>query len=152
MTIFSAILESMVRMTAPILLSSIGSLFGDRAGVTNITAEGTMLISAFTAVVTSFFTHNWVIAVAVGVLTGMIVSALFSLITDVLGGNELIIGFAFNVLFDGLTIFLLKKIFMQAGSIVSNEIVPVPRFHFRLIEGIPVLSSILNKTFNGSKQ
>jgi simple sugar transport system permease protein len=49
--IFSAaFLASILRVTTPILLPSLGCLISDRAGVVNIGMEGTMLISAFTGV------------------------------------------------------------------------------------------------------
>ena len=41
---------TVLAVSAPILLCAIGSLLCDRAGVTNISLEGTMLISAFAAV------------------------------------------------------------------------------------------------------
>jgi len=49
--IFSAaFLASILRVTTPILLPSLGALISDRAGVINIGLEGTMLVSAFTGV------------------------------------------------------------------------------------------------------
>ena len=59
-SIFSAaFLGSILRVTTPILLPSLGALISDRAGVINIGLEGTMLVSAFTGVVFSSFAVIW---------------------------------------------------------------------------------------------
>ena len=58
--IFSAaFLASMLRVTTPILLPSLGALISDRAGVINIGLEGIMLIAAFTGVVFSAYAQDW---------------------------------------------------------------------------------------------
>lgn len=50
--IFSeSFLFSVFRLTTPILLATLSSVISERAGVGNITMEGTMLISAFVGVV-----------------------------------------------------------------------------------------------------
>ena len=44
---------SVLRLTTPILFAALSSVISERAGIGNITMEGTMLISAFTGVVVS---------------------------------------------------------------------------------------------------
>ncbi|WP_308589112.1 ABC transporter permease [uncultured Oscillibacter sp.] len=139
-----AILAVIVRVTTPILLSGIGTLYNDRAGVTNITVEGSMLLGAFASVACSYFTHNWVLSVLVAVLCGILVSLLFSLLTTVLNGVEIIVGLAMNVFLDGLTVFLLRQVFKQSGSLYSPEIVGIPTFSFEGLNNIPVLNECLN--------
>ena len=80
------LLGAMLRMTAPILLAGVGALINDRAGVTNITIEGTMLISAFFSVTCSYFTGNWILGTLAGIAAGMAVSVLFHVATALLGG------------------------------------------------------------------
>lgn len=138
------ILAVVVRVTTPILLSGMGTLYNDRAGVTNITVEGSMLLGAFASVACSYFTHNWVLSVITAVCCGILVSLLFSLLTTVLSGVEIIVGLAMNVFLDGLTVFLLRQVFKQSGSLYSPEIVGIPTFHFKALEGIPILNECLN--------
>ncbi|WHH61236.1 ABC transporter permease [Petroclostridium sp. X23] len=138
------ILGAIIRMTAPILLAGTGALYNDRAGVTNITLEGSMLLSAFFSVVCSYFTHNWVLSVIIGIAVGIIVSLIFYLATSVLGGDELVVGFAMNVLIDGLSIFLLKQIFHRSGSIVSDKIAGIPLIKSQMLASIPVIGDLLN--------
>lgn len=144
MVLSTAILATVMRMTAPILLAGTGALYNDRAGVTNITLEGTMLISAFFSVVCSYFTENWILSVAAGIFTGMAVSLVFYFATSIFGGDELVVGFSMNILIDGLTIFLMKQIFHQSGSIVDGRIAGIPLIQSEVLEKIPVIGSILN--------
>ncbi len=138
------LLGAMLRMTAPILLAGVGALINDRAGVTNITIEGTMLISAFFSVTCSYFTGNWILGTLAGIAAGMAVSVLFHVATALLGGDELVVGFSLNILLDGLSIFLLKQIFHQSGSLFSDRIVGIPLIQCQALKCIPILGDILN--------
>lgn len=122
-----SILGVTMRMAAPILLAGTGTLYNDRAGVTNITLEGSMLLGGFFAVACSYFTGSWVLATLAGIGTGVIISLVFHFLTSVCGGDELVVGFSMNILLDGLSIFLLKQIFHQSGSLVDDRIVGMPQ-------------------------
>lgn len=139
-----SILGATMRMAAPILLAGTGALYNDRAGTTNITLEGTMLLGSFFAVTCSYFTQSWVMGALAGVATGVVISLLFYLLTVVLGGDDLVVGFAMNILLDGLSIFLLKQIFHQSGSLVDSRIQGVPSVRAEFFESIPVLGDLLN--------
>ena len=69
---------SVLRLTTPILLAPLSSVISERAGVGNITMEGTMLISAFVGVVVSAWTGSaWIgflLAVLAGGATGYLLS------------------------------------------------------------------------------
>lgn len=139
-----AILGVALRMTTPILLAGTGALYNDRSGVTNITLEGSMLLSAFFSVVCSYFTQSWLLSALVGITAGIIISLIFYLLTAVCGGDELVVGFALNILISGLSIFLLKQIFHQSGSIVSDQIIGIPKVQADWLQNIPVLGDLIN--------
>lgn len=139
-----SILGVTMRMAAPILLAGTGTLYNDRAGVTNITLEGSMLLGGFFAVACSYFTGSWVLATLAGIGTGVIISLVFHFLTSVCGGDELVVGFSMNILLDGLSIFLLKQIFHQSGSLVDDRIVGMPQISSEALESIPVLGTIFN--------
>ena len=136
---------TVLRLSAPILLCAIGSLFCDRAGVTNISLEGMMLISSFTAVLGSFLTGSWIVGVLAAVGASVLASMFFALITIKFGGAELVVGFTMNVLLDGLSVFLLRSIFKVSGSFVSEKIVKIPSFSVPLIKNIPVLGGLVTE-------
>lgn len=134
---------TVLRLSAPILLCAIGSLFCDRAGVTNISLEGMMLISSFTAVLGSFLTGSWIAGVLAAVGASVLASLFFALITIKFGGAELVVGFTMNVLLDGLSVFLLRSIFKVSGSFVSEKIIKIPSFSVPLIKNVPVLGGLV---------
>jgi hypothetical protein len=68
----------------------------------------------------------------------------FHFLTSVCGGDELVVGFSMNILLDGLSIFLLKQIFHQSGSLVDDRIVGMPQISSEALESIPVLGTIFN--------
>lgn len=138
------ILGVTMRMATPILLAGTGTLYNDRAGVTNITLEGSMLLGGFFAVACSFFTGSWILAVLAGIVTGVAVSLVFYFLTSICGGDELVVGFSMNILLDGFSIFLLKQIFHQSGSLVDERIVGVPQISSEVLGGIPIIGDLLN--------
>ncbi len=138
------ILGVTMRMATPILLAGTGTLYNDRAGVTNITLEGSMLLGGFFAVACSFFTGSWGLAVLAGIATGVAVSLVFYFLTSVCGGDELVVGFSMNILLDGLSIFLLKQIFHQSGSLVDERIAGVPQISSGMLGRIPILGDLLD--------
>lgn len=139
-----AVLAGAIRMTAPILLCATGALFNDRAGTTNITMEGAMLISAFFAAAVSFYTSNWVMGLAAGVAASVILALIFFFITQILGGDELVVGLALNILMDGLTVFLLRQMFGKAGSLFSERIQGIPAIQSEAFANVPILGPLLN--------
>lgn len=137
-----AFLGVILRLTAPILLATIGALYADRAGVANISLEAYMLFGAFFAVVGSYFTGSYLMGVLFAILIGMIVSSFFSLLTLKLGGNEIVVGLAIIFLSMGFTKFLLSLIFDTTGSFSSPEIIGLPIIDIPLLHAIPIIGEL----------
>jgi ABC-type uncharacterized transport system permease subunit len=114
--IFSAaFLASVLRVTTPILLPSLGALISDRAGVINIGLEGIMLIAAFTGVVFSAYAQDWW-----GHSTGELVGPWLGLAMGVLMGTlaALLLGFFHLDLKADLILSGIALIFLgQAGTV-----------------------------------
>ena len=55
---------------------------------------------------------------------------------------ELVVGFAINFLIDGFTVYLLRMVFHQTGSFVSEGIPSIPKFSIPLLSKIPVVGSL----------
>jgi len=131
-----------LRLTAPILLATIGALYADRAGVANVALEAYMLFGAFFAVVGSFFMGSSLIGVLFAILIGMLISSFFSLLTLKLEGNEIIVGMALIFLSMGFTKFLLNLIFNTSGSFISPEIVGLPKIDIPFLSSIPIIGEL----------
>ena len=143
-TIFNvSLIAAMLRTTTPILLVALGGTFTTKAGIFNIGLEGQMLLGAFFAVLGSIWTQSAWGGVAIGVFAAMCVALTFSIFVVTLRANEVVVGLALNILACGLTITLTKAIFGTRGSIVSGDIVGLPRLHIPVIEDLGSLGKAL---------
>lgn len=138
------LLNSAIRMIAPILLAALGGLLCDRVKVFNITLEGTMLLGAFAAVATSYFVGNSIVAVIVAALIGMLFSMLLGLFVVTLKGDAIVVGIAMNMLASGLSTFLLRSIFGVKGQFKDPRLVPLQKWDIPIIKDIPVIGEIFS--------
>ena len=71
-----SLLASTIRLATPILVPALGQIYTQRAGVLNLSTEGTMLMGAIGGFIAVCATGNlWV-----GVLAGILSGILFSLV------------------------------------------------------------------------
>jgi len=118
MEIFSAlilVLDSTMRLSAPLLLACLAGLYSERAGVFDIGLEGKMLGAAFAAGATAYLSGSaWI-----GLLGGISVSVFLSLVHGFASithkGNQIVSGVAINFLAVGLTALLGQAWFHQGG-------------------------------------
>ncbi|WP_309084913.1 ABC transporter permease [Chelativorans sp.] len=139
-----ALIAATLRTTAPILLVSLGGTFTTKAGIFNIGLEGQMLLGAFFAVLGSIWTQSALGGVLIGVTASVVVAGIFSLFVVTLRANEVVVGLALNLLAGGLTITLTKAIFGTRGSIVSGDIVGMPRIELPVIHDLGPLGQMLS--------
>ena len=96
-----------LHIATPILLAALGGAICMKTGVFNIALEGLMIIGAFTAAVAAFYLKDPYL----GILGGMLVSALFALVFGIfyitLGADPIIAGLALNMFAGGMTTWLL---------------------------------------------
>jgi general nucleoside transport system permease protein len=70
-----------IRLATPYLLAALGETIGQRSGVLNLGVDGVMLLSAFFAYWTVLSTGNLWLAVLVALLVGLIMGAIYAVIT-----------------------------------------------------------------------
>jgi simple sugar transport system permease protein len=152
--IFSAaFLASVLRVTTPILLPSLGALVSDRAGVINIGLEGIMLIAAFAGVVFSAYAQDWWgqstgetvgpwLGLGVGVLLGILAALLLGFFHLRLKANLILSGIALNFLGQAGTIAVMYELTGDRGNTKGNldslkmPFIQLPEF----LNDIPVVS------------
>lgn len=143
--IFSALfIASVLRISTALILPALGGLITDLSGSINIALEGTMLVSAFTGVIVSGFSHNIWLGVLAGILSGILFSGLLAYFHLYLGTNIILAGTAFNILASGGTIFLLYMLTGDKGSTSTLASGMVPSIHIPFIEDIPFLGTVLS--------
>lgn len=152
--IFSAaFLASILRVTTPILLPSLGALISDRAGVINIGLEGIMLIAAFTGVVFSAYAQDWWgtatgeaigpwLGLAMGVLMGVLTALLLGFFHLKLKADLILSGIAINFLGQAATVAIMFELTGDRGNTKGNldslkmPFVQLPEF----LNDIPIVS------------
>jgi simple sugar transport system permease protein len=138
-----AILASMIRISTPLLLASIGELVVQRSGIWNLGIEGTMLVGAFASYMTAITTDSLMAAVAVAVLSGILMNMIMGVCAVSFKLNQFIVGLGMNLLGAGLTLFFYR----EAAAAAGGETLPTVRtFDPIRIAGfseIPIIGQVL---------
>lgn len=103
-----------------------------------------MLIGAFFAVAGTFWTGEPLLGLALAVGASLIVALVFAFVVVDLGGDAIVAGLAVNILALGLTTYLMVPVFGVQGSFYDPSLRGLPPLHFPVVEGIPVLATLLS--------
>ncbi len=132
----SSVLSTAIPLAMPLALAAMVGVMCERTGVVNIGIEGTMLISAFTAFFAGAMVKNINLGLLVGVLTGMAVGLLLSLMTVSWKMDQIIAGVIINIMAAGITSFLYRQNY-SIPSTFSPVDLPI-------IGDIPVIGPIIS--------
>lgn len=138
-----SLLGATIISATPILYAALGGVFSERSGVLNIGLEGIMLISAFSAVVGSYYTQNPWIGVLCGIAAGLFISMIHAYMCINLRADQAIVGMGINILALGLPNFLLLKIWGQQG--ISPIVPSIAVWRIPIVADIPVIGPILGQ-------
>lgn len=133
-----------LRVMTPILFAALGAVIADRAGVSNIALEGTMLTSALAGVIISAFTHSAWIGLLAAVIAGIVMSLLLAYFSLNLKADIILTGIALNLLASGGTIFVLFLVAHDKGISSSLQSELMPTVVLPLIDKIPVFGPIFS--------
>jgi ABC-type uncharacterized transport system permease subunit len=135
---------AVLRVTTPILFAALAALISDRAGVINISLEGTMLTAALMGVVVSAVTGSALLGLAAAALAGILISLLLAYFSLNLRSDIVLTGIALNLLASGGTVFILYLITHDKGVSVSLKSQVMPKIALPLIQQIPVIGPIFS--------
>ncbi|CAM3633519.1 ABC transporter permease [Erysipelothrix urinaevulpis] len=135
---------SIIRVTVPLLLPSIGALITNKAGVPNIGLEGIMLMSSFAGVVVSAFSSSAWIGLLGAILTGIFMSLFLAYFTLKLKTDVILGGIALNLFSSSLTVFLLYILTGDKGTSASLPSKVLPTIQLPIIKDIPFLGAVLS--------
>lgn len=102
----SALLFGAVTAGVPLLLAGLGEQISEKAGVLNIGIEGMMLFGAYCGFVAAYYSGSFWLGFLAGGAGGMVVALLMALFCIRLGLNQIVIGIALTLGFEGLTALL----------------------------------------------
>lgn len=134
-----------IAYTIPMLVTSLGGLYSERSGVTNIGLEGLMLVGYFASAITIKLTEATlgINALPLGLLVGVLAGAIFSLLHAFasinLRADQIISGTAINMLAAALTVYLARTI---SGSGNVRIFMGIVRKNIPFLARIPILGPL----------
>ena len=135
------ILSSVILQSAPLIIAVAGEIITERAGVINLSLDGSMLMAAMTGFVVGLKADEVYpgSGVWIGFLAAAVVGAFFALIVAFgsirLRQSQVAIGFVLTLLGDDLSAFLGQNYSRMPGPVVVRQGIP-------LLEDIPVIGPI----------
>jgi simple sugar transport system permease protein len=140
-SVFSVgLLAATLRFATPLAFAAIGGIFSERSGVVNIGLEGMMLAGAFFGIVVTAETGQWEIGVFAAMAAGGVLALIHAFFCIHLQGDQIISGFAVNILALGLTGYLFRSLYSTRGTPELEERIPNVRLPF--IEDIPFIGDV----------
>jgi simple sugar transport system permease protein len=134
-----------IAYTIPLLITSLGGLYSERSGVTNLGLEGLMLVGYFASALTINLTEKvaYSISLPLGLIVGVLAGALFSMLHAFasinLKADQIISGTAINMLASALTVYLARTI---AGSGNIRIMLGIVRQDVPLLSKIPGIGTL----------
>lgn len=116
-TVFSlGFAGQVLRVAVPYALAAMGGSVTERSGVIDLALEGKLLFGAFTAAAVGHATGSAVLGLGGGMVAGMIVAAAQIGFSLGLGADQVIVGFALNLIGASGTRFLLQLLFGEGAN------------------------------------
>ncbi|HAP56777.1 MAG TPA: sugar ABC transporter permease [Sphaerochaeta sp.] len=134
-----------IAYTIPMLMTSLGGLYSERSGVTNLGLEGLMLVGYFASAITIKMTEATlgVQALPLGLLVGVAAGAVFSILHAFasinLKADQVISGTAINMLASALTVYLARTI---SGSGNVRILMGIVRKNIPVLSQIPIIGPL----------
>ncbi|HET9725084.1 MAG TPA: ABC transporter permease [Actinomycetota bacterium] len=131
-----ATLASIVAAASPLVYAVVGETITEKAGVVNLSMEGTIMLSAMTGFAVSYTTGSVLAGFLAAMVVGMLIAALVAFASIELRLNQIAVGFVLALLAVELSSFLGDPYVGQQGPSVRAIDVP-------LLSDIPFLGRIL---------
>ncbi|MDN5342064.1 ABC transporter permease [Oceanotoga sp. DSM 15011] len=127
----------------PLIFASIGGVFTEKTGVTNIALEGIMKLGAFTSTAFTFLTGNVWIGLLMGIISGAILAYLHAYVSIEWGADQIVSATALIILAQGIVGFLMVPVFNQEGQ--SDFVSKIPLVRIPAIQKIPFIGEIFGE-------
>jgi ABC-type uncharacterized transport system permease subunit len=137
---FGIILDFLLKgleISAPIAFASLGGVFSEKSGVTNIALEGIMIVTCFSIVWGSTLLGSIWLGLLFAILAGVLVALIHAVVTVTYKVNQIISGVAINLLALGIARFLSQNIFKQETQTDLNP------FQFPVLRGMNTFAFLL---------
>jgi general nucleoside transport system permease protein len=141
----AGLLASTLRFATPLAFAALGGIFSERSGVVNIGLEGMMLFGAFFAVWGSIWSGSWLVGLLMAAIFGGLLALIHAFFSIHLRADQIVSGFAVNLLALGVTGYLFSAIY--TGGISASEVSRVPQVELHFLGDIPFVGNFLQDVF-----
>ena len=135
MDTFGLTLAAILLAGAPLVLATLGETLTEKAGIINLSLDGSILLSAMTAFVIASNTDNPWLGIVGGMAVGSAIAGVLGLIGIYLGQSQLAVGFILTLLSRDLAYFLGHSYSRQPGPDLGL-------WHIPGIGNIPIMGPI----------
>lgn len=129
------VLAAAIASSTPLIFACLGETITERAGVINLSAEGTILMGAMTGFAVAKYTDNLFLGFGAAALVGALIALIVAFGGITLKQSQVAIGFVLTILFSDLSSFLGNPVVRVPGP-------TVPSFPLPLLKDIPILGKI----------
>lgn len=130
-------LAEIVGTAAPLLIAAQGELITERAGVVNLSLDGSIVLAAMAAFAVAYETESTELGILVAMLVGMLIAILIISANVTLKVNQIALGFVLTLLCADLSTYLGRDYTGLPGGNVEIPYAPIP-----LLKDIPVIGEI----------
>ena len=135
-----SLLASTIRLATPILVPALGQIYTQRAGVLNLSTEGTMLMGAIGGFTAVCATGNLWVGVLTGILSGILFSLIMAWLSVTVRANQVIAAIGLNILAAGLAAYIYRVVF--GIRTLPAQIESFSAIHIPVLSDLPVIGPI----------
>jgi general nucleoside transport system permease protein len=129
-------LAGVLAAAAPLLFATIGETLTERAGVINLSLNGTILFTAMCGFAVAMMTDSLVLGFLAGMLIGGLVALVVAFSSISLGLSQVAVGFVLTLLTRDLAYFLGNPFMGQRGP-------QLPHWNIPLLKDVPIIGPLM---------
>jgi general nucleoside transport system permease protein len=129
-------LASVLALAAPVLFATLGETITERAGVINLSLNGTILLTAMAGFAVAKQTNSLALGFGAGMLIGAFVALIVAFSSIALRQSQVAVGFVLTLICRDLAYFLGNPYMGQPGP-------RLPSWNLPVLQDIPVLGRLL---------
>jgi simple sugar transport system permease protein len=136
MSIWEAVLLTVITAATPLLIAAIGELVVERAGVLNLGIEGMMAVGAACGFATAILTESSILGILAAIAAGMVLATLFAFLVLGLATNQVASGLALTILGLGLSGLI-------GAGFVGTQRAAIPDLFIPGLSELPVIGKLV---------
>lgn len=129
-------ISSVVAASTPLVFAGLGETLTEKAGVTNLSLDGTILLSAMTAFAVAYLSGSLLLGILAAMLVGALIALLVAWGSIALKQNQVALGFVLTLLCADLSSFLGRPFVRIPGP-------SVPHLPITGLAAVPIVGPIL---------